>query len=499
MAIMSSASDAPTWLLRPLPANASIDARNEKKLEKLIAKMPVHLGELEGFLNTIRSFADYEPLANEASVAVWRAIEGFYSHIDPDVRQSLVRFAHSHMVPEAMAKICRRLAKDISSKVRRAVVKLIKEGLVHEVALPNGKGAWDATGWLRGTTERKLFKHKTGKKILEEQGLPVLSNLKQLRELLGIKSEKQLGFFLLATEVKNGPYVTFKIPKKNAEARTICAPKTQLKWVQRRIHEKILAVVPPHDAAHGFVAERSTVTNAEKHLGSELIVKFDLKDFFPTIHYFRVLGLFANLGYPVGDGRFASKDTSDEVAPVLARLCCYTADPKAWGSAIMPQGAPTSPAISNLVCRRMDARLAGLMKRMKGTYTRYADDLTFSFKKTEGVAIGKLRWWVDQICQQEGFSVNQAKFRVIRSSQRQVVTGLVVNETLHVPREERRRFRAILHNCEKHGVKSQEKGNKKFRSYLRGYASYLNMVHPEEGAELLERVAKLLAAESEGK
>ena len=99
--------------------------------------------------------------------------------------------------------------------------------------------------------------------------------------------------------------------------------------------------------------------------------------------------------------------------------------------------------MGQLVHQRLDARLQGLAEANKGVYTRYADDLTFSFKSAEGVKLGRFRWWVDQVCQQEGFTVNQEKFRVIRDSQRQVVTGIVVNEAVRVPRELRRELRAI--------------------------------------------------------
>ncbi len=278
-----------------------------------------------------------------------------------------------------------------------------------------------------------------------------------------------------------------------------------MKWVQKQILKHILSKVPPHTAAHGFVNGRSTVSNATPHVGAELVVKFDLKDFFPTVHYFRVMGLFASIGYPVGNCMFGTDDESNQIAPVLARLCCYTPNPKLWGSATLPQGAPTSPAVSNLVCRRLDARLAGLAEANTGTYTRYADDLTFSFKSAEGLKLGRFRWWVDQVCQQEGFTVNQRKFRVIRASQRQVVTGIVVNDGVRVPRELRRELRAIVHNCETQGVESQAKRHPKFNGsvgafgqYLRGIAAYLNMVQPEHGAALLRRVHVLLGGPVEG-
>jgi retron-type reverse transcriptase len=151
------------------------------------------------------------------------------------------------------------------------------------------------------------------------------------------------------------------------------------------------------------------------------------------------------------------------------------------------------------MCRRLDSRLAGLAEANQGVYTRYADDLTFSFKQAEGLNLGRFRWWVDQVCHQEGFTINQDKFRVIRDSQRQVVTGIVVNDKLQVPRELRRELRAILHNIEKTSMEEQAKRHPKFqgnagafKQYLRGIAAYLNMVQPEHGAALLKRVNELV-------
>jgi len=235
---------------------------------------------------------------------------------------------------------------------------------------------------------------------------------------------------------------------------------------------------------------------AGRATGLWLAARYSAKDFFPTIHFYRVVGLYASLGYAVGNTRFSSADDSKQVAPTLARLCCYTPNPRAWGNAVVPQGAPTSPAISNLVCRRLDSRLEGLARRNHGTFTRYADDLTFSFPEPS-VALGRFRWWVDQICHQEGFFVNHGKFHVIRDSQRQLVTGIVVNDALHVPRDQRRRFRAVLHNCRQHGVESQARGRPRFAEYLRGFASYVHMVHPEAGEDLLREVQELLGPEAE--
>ncbi|HTU20612.1 MAG TPA: reverse transcriptase family protein [Gemmataceae bacterium] len=487
----------PSAMLRPLPANATSNKKLRDQIDLLGPKLPDSMERMGLLLEQVKVSSDYDAAVNRAAGHVWSALEEFYRSGEPTVRVALLRFAHAHLPEAAQAYLCRRLVKDSAWRVRSLARRLVERSSFREVALPlTPDGAWDATGWLRGTVGQPLFRHRQGRRILQEHGLPVIKDLAELRKQLGIKSPSQLGYFLLATDQRGGPYSRFTIPKRGGGERVICAPKKQLRWVQRRILDQILANVAPHPAAHGFIAGRSTVTNAEKHRGAALLVKFDLTDFFPTIHYHRVVGLFASLGYYVGDGRFGTEDDARRVAPTLARLCCYAPDPQAWGGVTLPQGAPTSPAISNLVCRRLDARLEGLAHRNQGTYTRYADDLTFSFKDAS-LDLGRFRWWVDQVCQQEGFLVNQAKFRVIRASQRQLVTGIVVNDELRIPREERRRFRAVLHNCRRHGLASQARGREDFSAYLRGFASYVQMVCPDEGAELLRQVEELLGPEEE--
>lgn len=488
-----STSNAPAWLLLPLPANADPDPQLLEKVEQVCSKLPDKFPDLQRAIDAVKQFASYEPAVNRANELIWERLEELLSHPHSKGRIALVKYAADHLPERAQARVLRRLAKDPDMEVRKQVKTAIKKAKIREVALPQKKdGDWDPTGWMLPDDHPKLTRRKTGRRVQEKTGVPVIKNLQELRGLLGIKSSNQLGYFLLASDYKDGPYTTYTIPKRDGSERKICAPKKQLKWVQRQILRHILVRVPPHPAAHGFINGRSTVSNAEKHVGAELVVKFDLKDFFPTMHYFRVMGLFASIGYPTGNCVFGTDDESNQIAPVLARLCCYTPKPDQWGSATLPQGAPTSPAISNLVCRRLDARLEGLAKRNGGVYTRYADDLTFSFKTAEGLKLGRFRWWVDQVCQQEGFTINQDKFRVIRDSQRQVVTGIVVNEALRIPRERRRLYRAMLHNCEKNGVDAEARGNPQFKQYLRGFAAYLNMVQPKEGAALLRRVNELL-------
>ena len=468
---------------------ADLDEEVLEHIRVVSKDLPARFDELIAYLASLQDFASYEP----ALVFAAAMIRARMASILRDVPLSIFEPSGVELPKDIYARVARHFAKDITHRARAK--RLVDRVGIDDVALPsNEDGRWDHSGWRKGLDTNGIYRHATGKRRQNEVGVPELMDLQQLRELLGIKSEKQLGFMLLATDrADSSPYHTFTIPKKTGGYRRIAAPNPQLRAVQQKILVKILAPLPVHDAAHGYVTGRSTVTNAAPHIGKAVLIKFDLANFFDTIDYWRVVGLFASFGYALGDLAFRASDLDTEVAPTLARLCCYTQRSNQSRIAYTPQGAPTSPAISNLICRTLDKRLDSLAKKLGGDYTRYADDLTFSFHNLPGKGVGRFRWWVNQICHQEGFFVREDKFRVIRSSQQQRVTGIVVNEQLSIPRRDRRRFRAIVHNCEKHGVASQARGRERFEDYLMGYASYMKMVHPEEGAELLAKVKSLLS------
>lgn len=489
--------------LPPLPIGATVDEELKVELEELLQDVCANLPQIHERLNDVEPFVEFDAAHRQVNIEVERQMS-LLLRADAPTKRALLAYAKSYLPGPLCVQMCRRFMKDPDKVVRARAKALVYHKHIADVALPlkqdDPEAAWDASGWARGLEANSLYEHPTGKRTLDAQSLPVIETVGALRSHLNIASPGQLGYFLLATQLEEGrgPYTEFAIPKRSGGSRPIHAPQESLKYIQRRILDTILSKVPAHDAAHGFIEGRSIVTNAAPHQQKRLLVKFDLHDFFPTIHYFRVVGLFASLGYHMGEGRFTTNDDEASVAPTLARLVTYTPSvDTSWASAFVPQGAPTSPAIANLVCRGLDARLSGLAQKMKGTYTRYADDLTFSFDEDPSSGLGRFRWWIDQICQQEGFVINQHKFRVIRNSQRQMVTGIVVNESLHVPRKERRRFRAILHNCKKHGLDSQSKGNPLFKSYLQGFASYVHMVQPEEGAHLMAEV-KAILAQAEG-
>lgn len=486
-------------LFPPLPIGAATDPELMEQLHTLTEQLPESLPTLRAQLKDVEMYHTFDVAMRFVSLAIARQLNACI-YASEAVQKALLDYALDYFPVELCIPICRQLSKHPHSTIRTKARVLAERKHPTDVALPSQpEGDWNFEGWRRGIERGKLLRHLTGHRTLKAHALPVLNNVGELCTFLGIRSPSQLGFLLLSSEMEDesGPYVKFTIPKRTGKPRTICAPKDGLKRIQRKILKDIVSLLPTHDAAHGFVDGRSTVTNAAVHQGRKILVKFDIHEFFPTVHFYRTMGLFAQMGYPIQSGLVETNPDSEEVAPVLARLTTYVPPNGKWSAGHLPQGAPTSPAIANLICRNLDARLEGLAKSIQGRYTRYADDLTFSFDEEPQPSLGRFRWWVDQICQQEGFYLNQHKFRVVRSSQRQMVTGIVVNETLRIPRKERRRFRAILHNCEVHGIASQAKGNPRFKSYLQGFASYIHMVHPEEGKMYMRKVKELLERSSQ--
>ncbi len=210
---MSDAQPAPAWLLLPLPANADHDAKLLATVEKHCAKLPAEFAQLRRALGSVRALASYEPVANRANALVWERFEALLAAPDGTARLALARYAREHMPSRALARVLRRLAKDPNMTVRSQIARLIKRAKIQEVVLPAKKdGDWNATGWLLTDTQSKITRHKTGTRVLERTGVPPLADLAQLRKLLNIKSPKQLGFFLLASDFKNGPYTTHAIP-----------------------------------------------------------------------------------------------------------------------------------------------------------------------------------------------------------------------------------------------------------------------------------------------
>jgi hypothetical protein len=317
-----------------------------------------------------------------------------------------------------------------------------------------------------------------------ENELPPLDSPQQLAGALGltIPQLRRLAYHRDAALVVH--YRRFVIPKRSGGGRAIWAPLPKLKAAQRWILQNILERLPVHGAVHGFFAGRSTITNAERHAGSQTLLQLDLKNFFPTVTLPRVKGVFRKAGY------------REQVATLLALLCTESPreiverNGKTWyvalGPRCLPQGAPTSPAVTNVLCLRLDQRLTGLAKRYGWRYTRYADDLTFSRPDSAAgtSSLGKLMGLTHRVVKAEGFAVNPAKTRVSRSGGRQVVTGLVVNgpDGPRVPRSLRRQLRAAAHNFAE--GKPLKEGESLAR--LAGYAAYVRATDAQLGDALLK-------------
>jgi len=337
-------------------------------------------------------------------------------------------------------------------------------------------------GVSHGLSDRRCEVEK-----LTAAGLPVLASPADLAAALKltIPRLRWLAFHAEASGVSH--YVHFAVPKKSGGTRILSAPRVALAAAQQWVLETILAKVAVHAAAHGFVPGRSTLTNATPHVGAAVVINADLCDFFPTITFPRVRGIFRQLGY------------SPAVATILALLCTESPRRKVlyrnrpyWVATAprgLPQGACTSPALSNLASRRLDARLNGIAAKLGGTYTRYADDLSISFKTPMKDKIGYLLARLRHVAQDEGFSVNEAKTRVLKPSARQSVTGIVVNAKPAVPRKLRRRLRAIVHNAARTGVESQNRGkHPHFRAWLTGMIAYVSMVNARHGEALTNQL-----------
>ena len=319
-----------------------------------------------------------------------------------------------------------------------------------------------------------------------ENELPAIDKPAQLAGLLGltIPQVRWLAFHRDAATYIH--YQRFTIPKRDGSDREIWAPNPMLKEAQRWILHNIVERLLVHGAAHGFLPGRSIATNAAVHVDSRIIVKMDLRNFFPTITYRRTKGVFRKAGY------------REQIATLLALIC--TESPRevvqhngkryfvSLGPRSLPQGAPTSPGLTNAICLKLDGRLAGLADKYGWRYTRYADDLTFSLPNSSSgrTHLAALQGCVKKIVSAEGFVVHPKKTRVIRKGSSQRVTGMVVNGdgSPRAKRSVRRNLRAAIHNL-KQGKPLREGES---IDSLRGMAAFISMTDRELGAKLMEEI-----------
>ena len=349
-----------------------------------------------------------------------------------------------------------------------------------------------------GVSKRLDFTKPSDAEKLSQHQLPILNNPADLAALLEI-TVGQLAWLCYHREVAPiDHYSRFTVPKRGGGLRAISAPRPHLKAAQTRVLRAIAERVPLHDAAMAFRPNRNIGNNAQVHShaaagGPSVVLRVDLKDFFPSITFTRIAGVFAQWGYNAG------------IATLLALICTEaprvsaTLDGEkshvALSARFVPQGAPTSPALTNLLCRRLDARLSGMAESYGFVYTRYADDLVFSSTINDGAAI-HLRDGVLAVLEDENLAVNPDKVHIARRGDRQSVTGLVVNGA-RAPRPSRRdlrRFRAVMHDIQCNGADAvSQKMGVSALCWARGYVAFVHMVAPEIAAKLREKHANALA------
>lgn len=267
-------------------------------------------------------------------------------------------------------------------------------------------------------------------------------------------------------------------PKKSGAVRLIEAPKANLKAIQRQILRGILEKIPTHPDAFGFIKDRNCLMAAQRHASEEVVVCFDLKSFFPSIKAARVFGLFRCLGYPHAVSSNLSALCTNATPPRIRQRLAFE-DRQLYRAAHLPQGAPTSPALANQLSFALDRRLAGLAARLNANFTRYADDLSFSGERH---IVSPLVKAVPQIIRDEGFGVNAHKSRILPSTKRQMITGVVVNDHVNVPRHTFDRLKAMIHTCR---LPSDGRlADPAFRASLLGKIAWVEQVNQHKGQKL---------------
>ena len=388
-----------------------------------------------------------------------------------------------NQIEELLAEIRSRRIKRVKEAAKEKKIKKQEEKIERSKEIKERK--INSPSFLgRGVSNRLSFE-KVKKADFKSTKIPVLNSFVDVANALEVTPSK-LQWLIYERGASNiDHYLRYEIPKKSGGKRLISSPKKDMKKAQKWILENILIHLDFDKSAMAFQKGLSIIDNASLHVKSKIVVRIDIKDFFPTITFPRVRGFFESLGYNPG------------VATVFALIC--TDSPKvilkneaidgeknnkdyphfiAISERSLPQGACTSPSLANLICRKIDSRLKGYSSKSGWKYSRYADDLIFS-TTLEDSAPHRLIKSISSIIFEEGFEVNHSKTRLMRAPNRQTVTGLVVNNEVTLSRRDLKRMRAFFHQCSSKGLDfMSEKIGKDALSVARGYISYLEMVSP---------------------
>ncbi|MEO6881333.1 MAG: reverse transcriptase family protein [Mycobacteriaceae bacterium] len=342
--------------------------------------------------------------------------------------------------------------------------------------------------------------------VVNPWGLLELHDLSDVASLLEV-SQEELAWLAdprhwarTAERTRLQHYRVSTRPAASGAIRVLEAPKRRLKAMQRCLLQRVLGRIPPHDAAHGFRSGRSVASYAAPHAGRAVVIRLDLEGFFASVTVGRVYGILRSAGYP------------EPVAHCLAGVTTTVLPRSAWrqvprpadeglldahwrlgrrlAAPHLPQGAPTSPGLANLAAYSLDVRLTALAAAWGARYTRYADDIALSGGRGWRTRTSRILDVLEEIAVSEGFRLNPRKTAVLPRAGRQVLGGLVVNDTPRVARAEVDALRAMLHNCIHHGPSTQNReGRTNFEGYLRGRVSWVAQHDPVRGARLRAQLA----------
>ena len=326
---------------------------------------------------------------------------------------------------------------------------------------------------------------------------PDIDTLKDLTNWLGI-THSELDWFAsfwrfnpdTPEHLKHYQYQLLK--KQDGSKRLIEKPKVRLKRLQRKIYQEILSTADAHPAAHGFCKRKSCKTHASIHAGKRYLMLFDLADCFHSIGWSQVQSVFKKMGYAEAVSSYLTALCTHSVHFEKSQSIHFDHTQKAkLRQRHLPQGSPTSPALVNAVLHQLDSRLSGLAKSLDLEYSRYADDMVLSGNAHRDWRF--LEPLVGGICLDEGVSINHRKTRIKRAHQKQRIVGIVVNKKPNIDRKHFDVLKAILTNCTRYGIESQNRGNHpQFRAHLRGRIQYVKSLNEQKGLNL-ERIYQNIA------
>ncbi|HZV71032.1 MAG TPA: retron St85 family RNA-directed DNA polymerase [Saprospiraceae bacterium] len=281
---------------------------------------------------------------------------------------------------------------------------------------------------IRGKITQKALSHYVHDLIINNS--VVILDFNHLSQLLGIRPKVLSGIIIKSDSF----YYNFLLPKRSGGMREISSPFPILLNAQKWIYNNILITQPLHKCSKGFMKNVSIVDNAKEHLNKRFLLKMDIENFFPSIKINRIISVFLYLGY------------TKKISYYLASICCI--------NGALPQGAPTSPMLSNIISKRLDRRLHGLAIRFNLNYTRYADDLTFS----GNVLPIKIINYIEEIVRDEGFEINSKKTKLLSTKKQKIVTGISISSgKLTIPKKAKREIRKNVYHLLTKGIFEHQK------------------------------------------